>query len=150
MEMSGTLRTNKGFTLVEMIVVMLIFVIVIVLTGDAFNRIVSQSLKLTTTAESNIAGVVGLELMRVDLESAGYGLPWSFSEPIIYNEATAVIGVPLNDNLGTYPDQAQNAVPRPVMSTDNVNITPADQVVVFNGSDVLTIRSQTVATNKAS
>lgn len=149
--MSETLRTNRGFTLVEMIIVMLIFVIVIGITGSAFNRIVSQSLSLTKTAESNIAGIVGLELMRVDLESAGYGLPWSFSQPIVYDEAEEVPGIDLNDKDRVYAsDPGQNNVPRAIMSTNDIVLATPDPAVVFNGSDVLTVRGQSVATNAAS
>jgi len=147
--MSGTLRTNKGFTLVEMIIVMAIFVVVIGITGFAFNRIVTQALSLTKTAESNIAGIVGLELMRVDLEAAGYGLPWLFSQSITYSEAAEVPGIALNDNGRSYQsDPTQDNVPRAIMITNNV--VSADPTVVFNGSDVLTVRGQTVATNAAS
>lgn len=147
--MFETFRTNKGFTLVEMIIVMLIFVVVIGITSDAFNRIVSMALNLTKTAESNISGIVGLELLRTDLESAGYGLPWSFSQDISYSEAAEFPGTSLNDNTRTYAsDSTQDKVPRPVMSVNNV--VSADQAVVFNGSDVLTVRSQSVATNAAS
>lgn len=147
--MSGILRTNKGFTLVEMIIVMLIFVIVIGITGDAFNRIVTKALSLTKTAETNISGIVGLELMRVDVESAGYGLPWSFSQTIAYYEAAGVPGVALNDNARTYAsDPTQDTVPRAIMSTNNV--VSANQEVVFNGSDVLAVRGQSLATNAAS
>lgn len=147
--MSGILRSNRGFTLVEMIIVMLIFVIVIGITGDAFNRIVSKALSLTKTAESNISGIVGLELMRVDLEATGYGLPWSFSQTIAYDEAADAPGIALNDDGRTYAsDATQDNVPRPIMSTNNV--VSADQAVVFNSSDVLAVRGQSVATNAAS
>ena len=155
--MSGTLRTNKGFTLVEMIVVMLIFVIVIGITGSAFNRIVSQALSLTKTAESNIAGIVGLELMRSDVEAAGYGLPWSFSQAIVYSEASEVPGIALNyQSDPTYPggvlnnlsDPTNSNVPYAIMSTNNV--VSADPTVVFNGSDVLAVRGESLATNAAS
>lgn len=80
---------NKGFTLVEMIVVMAIFIVVIIITGDTFGRIVSQSLKLSKMEESNIEGVVGLEMFRHDLEQSGFGLPTSFIEnsPPEYKEA---------------------------------------------------------------
>ncbi|MDD2539919.1 MAG: prepilin-type N-terminal cleavage/methylation domain-containing protein [Desulfuromonadaceae bacterium] len=149
MAMSGTLRTNKGFTLVEMIIVMAIFVVVIAITGSAFNRIASQALSLTKTAESNIAGIVGLDSMRADIESAGYGLPWSFSQAITYSEAAVAPGTTLNDNGSVYAsDPTQNNVPRAIMSTNNVVST--DPAVVFNGSDVLTVRSQSVATDVAS
>lgn len=148
-EMPGTLRTNRGFTLVEMIVVMLIFVIVIGITGDAFNRIVTKALSLTKTAESNISGIVGLELMRVDLGAAGYGLPWSFSQSITYEEAAGIPGTALNDNDRAYAtDPTQDNVPRAVTSTNSVVST--DPSVVFGGSDVLSVRGQSVAGNATS
>lgn len=146
--MSGILRANKGFTLVEMILVMLIFVIVIGITGDAFNRIVSKALNLTKTAESNISGIVGLELMRADLDAAGYGLPWSFSQSITYSEATDDPGTALNDAGRTYSDTTQDNVPRAVMSSPD--LVSADPTVAFNGSDVLTVRAQSVSTSAAS
>lgn len=73
------MNNNKGFSLVEMVVVTLIFVIVIMITASAFDKIISSSSQLTKASHSNIEGIIGLELMRTDLESAGFGLPWSFS-----------------------------------------------------------------------
>lgn len=144
--MPQTLRAHKGFTLVELIIVMLIFVIVIGIAADAFNRIVSMSGNITKTADTNISGIVGLELMRVDVESAGYGLPWSFSRAIAYNETAAPQGSALNDNNVAYAsDPTQNNVPRPVMSA--AAASTSDPTVVFAGSDVLTVRSLSVATN---
>lgn len=148
--MIDAMRNNKGFSLIEMIIVMAIFVVVIALTGDAFNRVISKALSQTKTAESNIAGVVGLELMRVDVESAGYGLFWSFmnSAPVDYEEAAENPGLLLNDFERTYTtDPTQNQVPRPVVSINN-NVF-ADSSVVLAGTDVLTIRALSVATNAA-
>lgn len=145
--MSTFFCNKRGFTLVEMIVVMLIFVVVIGITGDAFNRIVTKNLSLTRSAESNISGIVGLEILRADLESAGYGLPWSFSQPITYTETTDAPGSGLNDNNSTYTDDTQNKVPRAVISiNDYVSANPE---VAFDGSDVLAVRAQSVATNAA-
>jgi prepilin-type N-terminal cleavage/methylation domain-containing protein len=140
---------ERGFTLVEMIVVMLVFVVVIGITGDAFNRIVTKSLSLTKSAESNISGIIGLEILRADIESAGYGLPWSFSQTITYTETDDEPGEELNDSGRTYAsDSLQNNVPRAVMSLSNhVSANPAE---AFNLSDVLTIRSLSLATNAAS
>jgi prepilin-type N-terminal cleavage/methylation domain-containing protein len=146
--MKCMLRSKQGFTLVEMILVMLLFVIVIGITGDAFNRIVTKALSISKSAESNISGIVGLEMMRVDLESAGYGVPWSFASSVTYQEATALPGSVLNDNGRVYAtDTSQNNIPRAVASSDNYS--SADQTVVFNGTDPLAIRSQSIATNAA-
>lgn len=142
-------RNERGFTLVEMIVVMLVFVIVIGITGDAFNRIVTKSLSLTKSAESNISGIIGLEILRSDIESAGYGLPWSFSQSITYLETGDEPGEELNDVGRTYTsDPLQNNLPRAVMSLNNH--ASADPEEAFNLSDVLTVRSLSLATNAAS
>ena len=81
--------TNKGFTLIELVVVMAVFVVIIMITGDAFNTILKQTNKLSKSEESNIEGVIGLEMMRHDLEQAGFGLPQSYNSttPISYKEA---------------------------------------------------------------
>lgn len=148
--MTKAIRNNGGFTLVEMVIVMAIFMIVIALTGDAFNHIISKALSQTKTAESNIAGVVGLELMRVDVEAAGYGIFWSFmnSTKVTYSEAADNPGLALNDDARTYTtDPTQDSVPRAVVSIDN--ITSTDPSVVLAGTDVLAIRAISVATNTA-
>ncbi|MDD5286609.1 MAG: prepilin-type N-terminal cleavage/methylation domain-containing protein [Desulfuromonadaceae bacterium] len=148
--MTEIVRNNKGFTLAEMIVVMAIFVVVIALTGEAFNRVISKALSQTKSAESNISGVVGLELMRVDVEAAGYGLFWSFmnSTPVTYSEAADDPGLALNDDSRIYlTDTTQNYVPRPVVSIDNNTFT--DPAVVLAGTDVLAVRAISVATNAA-
>lgn len=78
--------SNKGFTLVELIVAMTIFIIVLILSSQAFERIISGSSQEGKKAESNIQGIVGLELMRTDIEHAGYGLPWILSSPAAFTE----------------------------------------------------------------
>lgn len=138
-------KSSSGFTLVEMIIVMAIFVFIIAIAGDTFNRIVTRSTFLSRSAESNIAGIIGLEIMRTDLESAGYGLLGSFAAPIGYSEAADEPGLALNDNGRVYSDTEQNNVPRAVMSRNDV--ISADSTELLNGTDVLAIRSQSIATN---
>lgn len=82
-------KNSKGYTLVEMIVVMAIFVVVIILAGQSFNSILSHAKRIMSSEESNIEGVVGLEMFRHDLEQAGFGLPWvSMQSFSTYDEAT--------------------------------------------------------------
>ena len=104
-------RDNRGFTLIEMLVVMAVFVVVIAIAGDAFNRILTQSLKLGRMEESNIEGVVGLEMMRHDLEQSGYALPFAWHEEADtdttkrpkYIEATVDPASKLNDAPSEIP-----------------------------------------------
>jgi prepilin-type N-terminal cleavage/methylation domain-containing protein len=103
---------NKGFTLVEMIIVTAIFVVVIMITGSAFKAILTQTMKLYKSEESNIEGVVGLEMFRHDLEQAGFGLPDSFQNTITYDEAQFSPANILNDaGIATQ-------VPRPFVTID--------------------------------
>jgi len=85
--------TSRGFTLVEVIVVMAIFMVIIIISTQAFNKILSVSSQQTKSAESDTQGVVGLEMLRVDLEHAGYGLPWLLNFTAEFDEAQAAVGL---------------------------------------------------------
>jgi len=75
-----------GYTLVELLVVMLVFAIVMTLVSVSFNRIVRSSSIIMKSAETDIGGLIGLELMRSDLEAAGFGLPWTVPSEVTYSE----------------------------------------------------------------
>jgi len=115
------LQGNRGFSLVELIVVMTIFLIVIMATSNAFNTLVSHSIQQTKIAESQTGGIIGLEMMRVDLEHAGYGLPWSFPITPVYTEP----------DLGTgLSDASTGGVPRAVHTGDNQGPAGSDRLVI--------------------
>ena len=134
------LKQNKGFTLVEMVVVMAIFVIVIMITGSSFEIILKHTSRLMKSEESNIEGVVSLEMFRHDLEQAGYALPFSFqSIAPVYKEAGYAPANQLND--------APSGVPRAFVSLDNLiagnHGTTSGTGGVFNfiaGADYLSIK----------
>jgi prepilin-type N-terminal cleavage/methylation domain-containing protein len=114
---------QSGFTLIEVIVTMAVFIIILIIAGEAFKRLVTQASKLSNMEESNIEGVIGLEIMRHDLEQMGFGLPWGWAKPdpaasgstvptallyddtitISYNEAVDTTGLKLNDATGKIP-----------------------------------------------
>lgn len=133
---------NKGFTLVELIIVMAIFIMVIVITGNAFNLIGKQASLQSRTAESNIAGVVGLEIMQKDLASAGFGLPWEFQSAINYEEAVNDAG-----SLAKDYNDAPSGVPRAVSGGNN--LAPHDSTKLLEGTDYLVIRATSVGTTRA-
>ena len=116
-------NSQKGFTLIEMVVSMSLFMIIMVIASQAFNSIVTQSSRISKMEETNIEGVVGLEVMRHDLVQMGFGLPWSWayrissgtpafahltSSSLKYAEATDSTGLKLND--------APNNVPRALVA----------------------------------
>ncbi|WP_054693582.1 PilW family protein [Geotalea toluenoxydans] len=138
-------RNEKGFTLTELIVVMAIFITIIIVTATAFEKTVDQSAQQTKSAETQIAGIVGLEILRADLEKTGFGLPWDFSPAVTYSEAstenTETDDIrPSGKSVSTYNESTGNA-PRAVQS----------DTTTFNaGSNYLVIKSTSIGTDAAS
>jgi prepilin-type N-terminal cleavage/methylation domain-containing protein len=129
---------NKGYTLIELIVVMAVFSIIILIAGQSFNTILKQNTKLLTSEESNIEGIVGLEIFRHDLEQAGFGLPSSYpSTPPSYQEAAGTPAQNFND--------AANGIPRPVVAGNNLNSGN-----VLPNTDYLVIKGTTLGLTQAS
>ena len=146
--------SNRGFTLVELIVVMAMFVIVIAVAGDTFSRIMNRSSVQSKGAESNIEGMVGLEMMRKDLASVGFGLPWSFdSATITYNEVKPGGETKPREELAadynvTPEVEEQTEVPMAVSGGNNIDLNPAAPSILINGTDYLVIRATSIGTSK--
>lgn len=112
--------TDKGFTLVELVVVTAIFLVVLGLVGKSFNAILTQSSRLTRSESSNISGSVGLEMLRHDLTQMGFGLP---SEPSAAPYAgEAAYGLSASANNSTSAPQSLNdpltGPPRPIAALE--------------------------------
>jgi len=128
-------RREAAFTLVELMIAMAIVTVVLYAAMNFFIVSVRQYKVQTKITETNVEGILGLELLRQDLESLGFGLPWN--------------------NLGTYPErttgsaallalnEASNAAPRAVLSVDDAAFT-------HNNSDYLVIKSARVGMSDAS
>ena len=145
-------RKKQGFTLVELIVVMAIFMTVIMISAAAFERIVDRSSQQSKSVETQIEGIVGLEVLRADLEHVGFGLPWAFAATtpaVAYQEAvgdsalTASIR-PAGTDSSSFNDAPGN-VPRAVLSG---NTTFNNDGTV--GSKYLVIKSTLAAANDTS
>jgi prepilin-type N-terminal cleavage/methylation domain-containing protein len=129
-------KNTKGFTLVEVIVVMAVFLAIIMIAAGSFNTIMTQSSKYSKSEESNIEGIIGLEVMRHDLEQMGFGLPWGWSKlesgtlvdsTIDYDEATNASAATMND--------APSNVPRAFAAVDAFGNYSTDYLAV-KGSTV--------------
>lgn len=133
----GGINSEEGFSLVELIITMAVFVLVIAAASQVFTGLLTQFKQQSKIAETNIEGIVGLEILRQDIEHAGYGLPWNGL--ITYSESSAN-PFSLND--------APTGTPRAIVSQNNVTTysSPND---IFNGSDYLVIKSLNVARNSA-
>jgi prepilin-type N-terminal cleavage/methylation domain-containing protein len=147
------LNNNRGFSLIELIVVMGIFVVIIAITGNAFNAVMKHASLQSKIAEGNIEGVLGLEMLRKDIASAGFGLPWSFQdETINYSEVNGT----LNNKsrfASTFNDSTSNRI-RAIVSgnfnnNDPYNQSYDNQGVRLKGSDYLVIRSTNAGSSNA-
>ncbi|MDQ7787269.1 MAG: PilW family protein [Thermodesulfovibrionales bacterium] len=134
------IKRQEGFTLVELLITMVIFVFTIAAASSIFVPLLTQFKQQSKVAETQIEGVVGLDLLRRDVEQAGFGLPWNIAAAVTtatYSEASGNIS-PL-----TFPPSNYNDAPNPpraILSGDSVG---------FNGSDYLVIKGTSVATNDA-
>lgn len=132
-------RQDAGFTLIELLVTMFIFVLALYAASQIFTSFLTQFKQQSKIAETNIEGIIGLELLRLDIEHAGYGLPWTISGTCpSYLEATST--TTCGTDPSTYNDSTSNP-PRSILSGNN-NCT--------NSSDYLVIKSHGVARNDAS
>lgn len=133
---------DKGFTLIELVVTMGIFVIVMAVAGKAFNVVLQNATSQSKMAETNIEGVLGLEILRKDIANAGFGLLWSFenSATLDYDEAasTEVIAAVYNSTPN---------VPRAVTGGNNLN--PGNPSLLLQGTDYLVIRATDLGDNQA-
>jgi prepilin-type N-terminal cleavage/methylation domain-containing protein len=134
---SMMMKREDGFTLVELMITMVIFVLFITAATNVFTGLLTQFKQQSRLAETNIEGIVGLEIMRQDIEGAGYGLPW---DGLITYTETADDPYSLND--------ASAGVPKAVVSANAAAFTSPNDI--FDGSDYLVIKSMNVARNSAS
>lgn len=138
------MNNNKGFTLTELLVAMGLFVIVLTITGRAFETILGQTSRLLRSEESNIEGMIGLEMLRHDLQQAGLGL-YTEPAPAITSTKAEAASAP----AATYNDYPDNHVPRAIVFDNNLAVTAlGDSSVaksILAGTDYIVVRATTVA-----
>jgi prepilin-type N-terminal cleavage/methylation domain-containing protein len=145
----GVMIPEDGFTLVELMITMVVFVLAMVAASQIFTGILTQFKQQSSIAGSNIEGIAGLELLRHDVEQAGFGLFWnSGGSAINYKEAaTASRYDPTNTNgaIAAVSPSAYNDAPANVPRAVVVG-----KGLLMNNSDILVIKATNVATNATS
>jgi len=125
------IRRDSGFSILELVIALAIAGLVLAAATTFFIGSVRQYKIQTKIVESNIEGVLGLELLRQDLESTGFGVPWDNVTP--------------GQDKSTPPFNVFSGGPMAVVSLDN----PSSGTVTVNASDYLVIRSSRVGTGSA-
>jgi len=129
------IKRKAGFSFIELLIVIVLIGFVLAAVSNSFVGLLRSYKQQSKIAETNIEGIIGLEMLRRDLESAGYGLPWVVGTA--YNEAANATAAVYNDSPGA---------PRAVLCGDNV--VPGTLGIV-NGSDYLVLKAANLATNDA-
>lgn len=81
---------ERGFSLVELMLVMLLFSIIMIASGTTFQRILFGVKSESKSVESNQEKLLGAELIRLDLEHTGFGIARDTPDlPIVWNESGA-------------------------------------------------------------
>jgi len=137
------LQNRRGFTITELLVVMVIFLVIMMITAAAFKTIVDNSSQQTKSVETQIEGIVGLEVLRADMEQSGFGLPWSFSNTISYQEAASINAT---TTTGTLFNDSPSNPPCAILSGN----TTFNKDIGNIGSTYLVIKSAVAATNDTS
>lgn len=156
------IRNEKGFSLVELMVTMVVFVLVIAASSQVFTALLTQFKQQSKIGESNIEGIVGLDILRRDLAGAGYGLPQNLNGASYLEASTDALsqttwidrdyndGPPVNttiyrgwptttetvDSTHSFPPGALRSGPRTGMQTRSN---------VLDRTDLLVIKSANVA-----
>ena len=125
-------RRNAAFTLLELVIAVAIVMVVLYASISFFIVSVRQYKVQTKITETNVEGILGLELFRQDLENLGFGLPWNNLGN--YTEKTGN-GSALNDGNGI--------APRAVLSINGGG------GFTVNNSDYLVIKSARVGMSDA-
>jgi type II secretory pathway pseudopilin PulG len=125
-------RRNAAFTIIELMIALAIVMVVLYAAINFFIVSVTQYKVQTKITETNVEGILGLELFRQDLEGIGFGLPWNNLGN--YTEKTGD-GSALNDGNGI--------APRAVLSINSGG------GFTVNNSDYLVIKSARVGMSDA-
>ena len=124
---------NQGMTLIELLVTMAILIIVLSAVFTSYLTVLKSHIQQSAIAQTNIEKAIALEILRKDIEMAGFGLPWNVNGTS-YSEA----------------DSDSNYTPDPSSFNDDPPNPPRGFVFSDNGttdanySDVLVIKSSIV------
>ncbi len=128
-------RREDAFTILELTIALAIVMLVLFAAINFFIISVRQYKVETKITETNLEGILGLEILRRDLEGLGFGLPWNPAPLAAFTERT--IGSAALLALNDTPN-----APRAVVGIDCAAFT-------VNNSDYLVIKSARVGMDSA-
>lgn len=136
---------NKGYTLVELIVVMAIFAVIATVISVTFNNLVSRAGQQARSATSQIAGIVGLEMLRTDVAHAGFALPWSYQYTPTFAEVSAPPASDIGIDSTTFGNFSETSPPHAVLAAPtNASSSPPGPYYLVIKSALLALNSPAI------
>lgn len=115
-------KRTRGFTLVEILVVMALLSIIIMIGSETFTAIIKGTKREAGSTISQIETTLALNIIRYDVEHAGYGLYEKVSGSITYREA--------EDPFASLFNDSPSGIPRPLISGNNLGLNDSDRLVI--------------------
>ncbi len=142
------MNRQRGMTMVELLVSLAVVMVILCAVTTAYLKLLRTYRTQGRLAESYMANLTGMEMLRYDIESAGFGLPASLGA-VTYSEAndnTVAYYNPadVNDSPSTPPRALVLLNPKP-----GTNVPAATKSSAHN-SDVLVIKSSAANITTAS
>ena len=142
MKRNTTRKKHAGFTLIEILIGIAILGIVMLMNSTLLQEMMRGTRQQSAIAATQFETSLGLEMLRTDLASAGYGLIDEIQATVLYNEATSLPAQLFNDN--TSPSR----IPRALVHSNDVSAYSAAGYLA--NSDYLVIKSPAVGMNDSS
>lgn len=137
------MKKESGFSLIELMITIIMSGMILAAASSAFVGLLAQSRtqgSITASQET----LVGLDILRRDIESSGMGLFWSEPLPVAYTVESIT---PIAAGFGANFNEPTTSAPRAIIAQPNVFPAPDN---VFDGSSYLVVKSVSVARNNAS
>ncbi|MDA8089001.1 MAG: hypothetical protein M0Z61_02080 [Nitrospiraceae bacterium] len=112
--------TENGFTIVELMVTLVISLFAIMATTSLFAQLFARFKQESRVAQTDIGSELGLEYLRREIHSAGYGLPWVVNG-VAYAESSVA-------NATT--DDAPSNPPRAIFTVPGGGLFGSDWIVI--------------------
>lgn len=132
MKKHGTvcIRNISGFSLIELIVYLGVISVLMTLVFISFTDTVRRNVQQSGIAETKIETLVGFDLLRLDLEHAGFGLPWQFQGTPNYSEPGGALAA-----LADSPSAGPRAINSAEASASSLNNS---DYLVLRGTNIIT------------
>ncbi|MCL1927053.1 MAG: prepilin-type N-terminal cleavage/methylation domain-containing protein [Syntrophorhabdaceae bacterium] len=127
------IKRENGFSLIELMISIAIVSIVFASAVSFFILSMRQYKTQTKITASGLEGIIGLEMLRRDIEDIGFGLPWNNLAPYTEIVSGDAVLMALNDG---------GVAPRAIVGIDNATFT-------VNRSDYFAIKSSKVGIQPA-